>query len=160
MGRRASDPLARSGRGPLPLDPEAGARVFLYTVVMKYIGIDYGRRRIGIALSDDGGTIAFPRATIDNDADALGFIRRLIEEEQVEEIVIGDTRTVSGAPNDVTLDAERFADMLTRDIGRPVERAFEGWSSIEAARYAPEAKQHDDSAAAAIILQRYLDMRG
>lgn len=125
---------------------------------MKYLGIDYGTKRVGIAVSDADGTIAFPRAAFPNDAKLVDEIAALVEREGVEALVIGDTKTHGGAENPVTKEARAFAEKLEKRIGVPVTPAFELWSSIEASRYAPEGKGHDDASAAAIILQRYLEM--
>ncbi len=125
---------------------------------MKYLGIDYGSTRIGLAVSDSDGKIAFPRGAIKNDTRAISHIEKLVQEEKIEKIIIGDTRTIGGAENAITAQAEKFAATLESTTSLPVTRAFEGWSSIEASRYAPESDSHEDSAAAAIILQRYLEM--
>lgn len=125
---------------------------------MKFLGLDYGAKRIGVAVSNPEGTIAFPRGTVENDGAVMEAISSLIANENIEYVVIGDTRTISGAENPVTSDAETFAAGLKDAFDLPVELVFEGWSSIEASRYAPEGKEHDDGAAAAIILQRYLDI--
>jgi putative holliday junction resolvase len=124
---------------------------------MKHLGIDYGAKRIGLAVSDSSGTIAFPRGTIENDSAVMEAIASLIANEQIERIVVGDARSIGGAENAITSDVETFAAAL-KETGLPVELVFEGWSSIEANRYAPDDR-HDDSAAAAIILQRYLDIK-
>jgi putative Holliday junction resolvase len=127
---------------------------------MKYIGIDYGSKTVGIAISDDEGKIAFPRAEIPNDEKLLSFVARMASEEKTEQVIVGDTRSHGGAENPVTKEAERFAGELARETGLPVSRAFEAWSSVEASRYAPKGQEHNDAAAAAIILQRFLDMKG
>jgi putative Holliday junction resolvase len=126
---------------------------------MKYLGIDYGAKRIGVAVSDVDGTIAFPRGTLENDSHVVEHIARRVEGENAEVIVIGDTRSFSGLENPVTKESDEFAGRLKNATGLPVIRAWEAGSSIEASRYAPESQQHDDASAAAIILQRYLDMK-
>ena len=126
---------------------------------MKYLGIDYGSRRVGVAVSDAEGTIAFPRTTLANDDQLFARLREVIEKEHIGMLVVGDTRSHGGADNPVTPEAEAFVATLERETKLPVERVWEMWSSIEASRYAPEGKEHDDAAAAAIILQRYLDIR-
>lgn len=126
---------------------------------MRYLCIDYGSKRVGVALSDERGAIAFPKMTLENDGKLFGALKAMIERERVEHVVLGDTRTVAGAENPVTKEAEAFGERLARESGKPLSRAFEAWSSIEASRYAPEGSEHDDAAAAAIILQRFLDMR-
>ena len=126
---------------------------------MKYIGIDFGIKRVGIAVSNEEGTIAFPRSTLKNDDVLVQEILKIIEAEKVGAIVIGDTKALSGEPNPiVSLSADLFIEELKESSALPIEKVFEGWSSIEASRYAPKGKEHDDAAAAAIILQRYIDM--
>lgn len=128
---------------------------------MKILGIDFGMKRVGIAVSNEEETIAFPRATLKNDEILVPHIVELLEKEKIGAIVIGDTRTVSGSPNPiVSLSADLFIEELKEVTHIPVRRAFEAWSSIEASRYAPKGKEHDDAAAAAIILQRHLDANG
>ncbi len=127
---------------------------------MKYLGIDYGAKRVGVAISDVEGTIAFPRATLVNNEQLLSQLTELVKNEKIGSIVVGDTRSHGGKDNPVTAEAETFVAALEVAIAVPVERVWEMWSSIEASRYAPEGKGHDDASAAAVILQRFLDMRG
>lgn len=124
---------------------------------MRYLGLDYGAKRIGVAASDADGGFAFPRETIPNDSTAIDRLQKLIKEEGIKAIVIGDARAVSGVENAITADAEAFAKKLETFLKLPVTPIWEAWSSVEAARFAPKGREHDDSAAAAIILQRYLD---
>ncbi|MDO8552533.1 MAG: Holliday junction resolvase RuvX [bacterium] len=126
---------------------------------MKYLGVDYGTKRIGVAVSNAEGTIAFPRATVANDPRLFELLGRLIAEEKIESIVVGDTRSFSNLENLVTKDAENFIARLKKEVSLPVLSAWEAGSSIEASRYAPENESHSDGAAASIILQRYLDMK-
>ena len=125
---------------------------------MKYLGIDYGAKRVGTAISDDAGTIAFPRAVISNDKNLLPQLFKMTQEEKIEQIIVGDTRSHGGGENPITAEAETFMETLARTTSLPVSRAFEVFSSIEASRYAPKGSEHEDAAAAAIILQRFLDM--
>ena len=127
---------------------------------MKYLGIDYGAKRVGVAVSDAAGTIAFPRATLPNDAQLFSQLEELVKNEKITCIVVGDTRSHGGKDNPVTAEAEAFVVALQKTLPVPIERVWEMWSSIEASRYAPEGKEHNDASAAAIILQRFLDTRG
>ena len=135
---------------------------------MRYLGIDFGVRKIGVAISDAAGSFAFPKDTIANDGSTLEALQKMIEKEKIEGLVIGDTRSDDGAENSVTQKAENFVKALESKTGLTVHRAREAWSSFEAARYAPPRERHtassknhhDDSAAAAIILQRFLDSKG
>jgi putative holliday junction resolvase len=126
---------------------------------MKYLGIDYGSTRIGLAVSDAEGKIAFPRTAVKNDSQAISHIENIIRDDKIEKIIIGDTRTISGRDNAITPKAEKFIAALENATSLEIIKAFEGWSSIEASRYAPDSGSHDDSAAAAIILQRFLEMK-
>lgn len=123
---------------------------------MRYLGIDYGTRSIGLSLSDASGRFAFPLETLPNDAHTLENIARVIVEKEVGGIVMGDTRADSGDANKITQASDWFADELAKRTSLSVERVRESWSSFEAARFAPHEKKRDD-VAAAIILQRFLD---
>ncbi len=126
---------------------------------MKFLGIDYGEKRVGIAVSDESATFALPKDVIPNDASMLEKIQLLIEEERIREIVIGDALAEGGGQNQITAKADAFAETLGKLASAPVHRSREAWSSQEAARFAPPGETHNDSAAAAIILQRFLDAR-
>ena len=125
---------------------------------MRHLGIDYGSKRIGIAISTEG--IAFPHSMALNDEKIFTVLSDIIAKEKVASIVVGDTRSFGGHDNPVTKQAEAFIETLKQQTHLPVVSAWEAGSSIEASRYAPDEKSHDDSAAAAIILQRFLDTKG
>lgn len=133
---------------------------------MKYLGIDYGTKRIGVAVSDVGGSLAFPLATVKAGPEALGEIIELINKNEAEEIVLGESRNLAGEPNKVMNDIERFKKDLAELSQLPVRYEAEFFSSMQAARqFAPEKKSRKenpaqeklDASAAAIILQSYLD---
>lgn len=124
---------------------------------MRYLGVDYGAKRTGIALSDPAGSFAFPKEVLATDARLPARVAAIARGAGAEAIVVGDSRAFSGEANTVTAEVDRFADKLGAAAGIPVHRAREAWSSMEASRFAPPGKEHDDSAAAAIILQRFLD---
>ncbi len=134
--------------------------------VMKYIGIDYGTKKIGIALSDEGGSIAFPHSVIASGRDALSAVAALITANAVGAGVIGESRNFSGEKNEVMEDIEQFKKDLQELTGLPVEYEREFFTSAMAARqFAPEEKSRKanpnqdtlDASAAALILQSYLD---
>lgn len=128
-------------------------------ILMRYLGIDYGAKRIGIAVSNDEGTIAFPREIVENNAQLFSKLAQIIADEKIQSIIVGDTRSYSNLANPVTKEAESFVERLKKETSLTVNLAGEAGSSIEASRYAPESYGHSDGAAAAIILQRYIDMR-
>lgn len=126
---------------------------------MKYLGIDYGTKLVGTAISNQEGTIAFPRVSYVSDDSLLEKLIKLIRDEKIERVVVGDTRSVGDRANPVTAEADNFIAALQASTAVEVIPVTEVWSSVEASRYAPKGEMRDDSAAAAIILQRYLEMQ-
>ena len=125
---------------------------------MRYLGVDYGSQLIGLSVSDEKGEFAFPLGSIRNDTTRIAEIKMIVDEKKIGGIVVGDTLSDTGGRNQVTNDADRFIEELSV-LTIPVSRMREAWSTFEAARFAPEGKKHDDAAAAAIILQRYLETK-
>jgi putative holliday junction resolvase len=135
---------------------------------MKYIGIDYGTKRIGVARSDESGTLAFPLTTIAAGPNALALVAALANKESAHKIIIGESRDFKNEPNVVQEDIEQFKSDLAELTGLPVEYQNELFSSAQAARqFAPEEKSRKenpsqaqlDASAAALILQSYLDSK-
>lgn len=140
---------------------------------MRVVGIDLGERRIGVAVSDATATLARPLKTIErgaSDAAAVELLRSTIAELDAEEavgsVVIGLPRRLDGSPNLQTPRVEKIIAMLTPHLTVPVVTQDERLSSYEAeSRLAAGAKDWRrrkarlDAAAAAVILQDYLDAR-
>ena len=124
---------------------------------MRFLGIDYGSKKIGLALSDEAGVLAFPEAVLVNNAQALARIVELLEERKVGEIVIGESRTLSGERNPLMEKIDSFVSALARKCDLPIRMEPEFYPSREAQR--STLPEHEDAAAAALILQRYLDKR-
>ena len=127
---------------------------------MKFLGIDYGTKRIGLALSDEDGKLAFPKETLKNDGDALNIIVDLIKVENVGEVVVGDSTDFSGAENKIVVEVETFISQLAGKIIIPIRKQKEFLTSVEARRYGNskgDMRKSVDAGAAALILQRYLD---
>lgn len=139
---------------------------------MKYMGIDYGTKRVGVALSDDGGTIAFPKYVLKNSATLLGELVELIESEGVEELVVGKSIDQGGNRNELMDDIDAFVEALQQLSGKPAHmederftshflKSFDFTKSIEKPisreRLQKRFQPVDDSHAAASILQRFLD---
>jgi len=125
---------------------------------MRYLGIDYGTKKVGIALSDEGGAFAFAYKTVPNDKHIHDTVLEIIEKEVVEEVVVGESVTLSGGENILMGEIGEFVAKLEKRLGRPVHLQNEAFSSVEASRFAPKGRKRDDSASAAIILQRFLDI--
>lgn len=141
----------------------------------KFLGIDYGTKRIGVAISDANGTLAFPKEIILNDADTFKRLSEIIEKEKIREIVIGESVDFSGKLNALSARIEVFILELEEKFQLPIHKQKEFLTSVEA-RKPKDAKKsfspsqaHSkvkqiksgriDASAAALILQRYLDRR-
>ncbi len=129
---------------------------------MRFLGIDYGSKRVGLALSDESGAFAFPEKVIDNTGDIATPILALIAEKEVGEIVIGESLDLKGKENEI-MDAIRgFKLKLETASGLPVHFENEVLTSAQARRQHGEedaAKGPVDASAAALILQGYLDRK-
>ncbi len=125
---------------------------------MKFLGIDYGTKRIGIAISDEEGFIAFPKGILENTKENVEKLLALIAEESIQAIVIGESVASNGAPNVVLDQIQKFKAALTLKTELPIFFEREDFSSVEAHRYQTAKGARDDSAAA-IILQRFLDKK-
>ena len=125
---------------------------------MRYLGIDYGTKRIGLAISDEGGTLAFPYAILENSKSSLGEIKTICAHEGVETIIVGESLDYKGEPNIVKKEIDKFIVELRKVLGIPIIEEREFLSTQQARFYQMKRKRVDDSAAA-IILQSYLDRK-
>jgi len=124
----------------------------------KLLGIDYGTKRVGLALSDKRGRVAFPHATLENDTWLLSNLTEVIKQEQVAEIVIGESLTYKRAENPLMKEVEFFKAMLEQKLALPIHLEPEWLTSHEARRTA-RTKRLVDASAAALMLQTFLDKR-
>lgn len=123
---------------------------------MKKIGIDFGEKRVGIAVSNENGKMAFPHSVIPNNKKLLEKIISMILKEEISEIVIGESTNFSGKPNKIMKEVEKFAKALATETKLPIFFEPEFLTSAQAERIQGKNKKIDASAAA-IILQSYLD---
>lgn len=126
---------------------------------MKILGIDYGEKKIGVALSDESGTMAFPHSVLLNDNDFLETLALLIEAENARKIIIGESRNYDGEENPIMKKVHRFARDLRRRVECDIVFEPEILSTKEA-QHGQEDVKIVDASAAAIILQSYLDKHG
>jgi putative holliday junction resolvase len=136
---------------------------------MKYLGIDFGTKRIGLALSDESGTLAFPHSIVATE-DAVAKVIELAALEKVKEVVMGKSVDLSGVPNPLMKKIEAFTQALEA-AGLTVSYESEVMTSAQAARNpagehreiaspAPHGKREAlDASAAALILQSFLDRK-
>jgi len=137
---------------------------------MRYLSIDYGVKRIGLAISDEDGVIAFPKETIKNDKNIFQIIGDILVKEKIQAFVIGDSRNADNSQNKISGEINEFISELEKKFGLKVNKEKEFFSSYEAhGRMGKESKNASlsgfnktediDAKAAAIILQRYLDRK-
>jgi putative Holliday junction resolvase len=149
---------------------------------MKYLGVDYGQKKIGIAISDDAGSIAFPRDIIllDNIGNKhILYIDNLCEKEGVKDIVIGKSVDYQNKDNSIEKHIDTFIDILNKENKYIIHRIDERMSTslINAEnRFHFQKKQNsksfsknaksvrdntkdDDAKVAALILQNFLDSK-
>ena len=123
---------------------------------MRILGIDYGTKRIGLALSDPEKRMAFPLKVIDNNDVLMKVICDIIEDESVSEIVIGESRDFKGQKNELMSYIEEFVKELKEKTSIPVALEPEVLTSAEARRD-QGTLEHVDASAAALITNSYLD---
>ncbi len=129
---------------------------------MKTLGIDYGTKRVGVAVSDDTATLAFPKAVLRNSHTLLDEIKSIIKNNRVKEIVVGQSLNTDGSENLLMEDIKRFVTILEKEIGLAVFLEPEFFTSEEARKGKKNggvSKHMMDASAAALILQRYLDKK-
>ena len=141
------------------------------------LAIDYGKKRLGLALSDEHGVTSRPHATwtrINRRRD-LARLRELVREQGVRRIVVGLPLHLDGTPSEMSEEAKNFAVRVEKALGLPVEMMDERLSSWEASqivavanlnksarrdssgRTEPKKQAPLDEIAAAVILRDYLD---
>ncbi len=122
---------------------------------MRILGIDFGTKRVGIALTDEAGMMAFPQVVYENDAALLKKLVALIEQKAVGEIVIGHSLDRSGQPNKVHKSVESLITDLTLETGLPIHLEPEQYTTQAALRIQGRNAM-TDAAAAALILENFI----
>lgn len=124
---------------------------------MRYLGIDYGSKKIGLAISDEEGKFAFPFSIIQNKnkVESLEKIISVIRDKGIHSIVVGESVNLKGENNPILIDTLEFVDNLKKIIDIKINFEKEWLSTLEARRY--DDRRDADDSAAAIILQRFLD---
>ena len=138
---------------------------------MRIMGLDYGTKTVGVALSDELLITAQPLMTIEREKanklrKTLAKIEEIIAENGVTEIALGYTKNMNNTLGERAEATDEFREMLERRTGLPVILVDERLTTVEADRILAETgvassgrKEYIDKMAAAIILQNYLDTR-
>jgi putative holliday junction resolvase len=122
---------------------------------MKLVGIDFGTKRIGLAISDETLTLA-REVGIASPGEIMGVIAELIKNDEVTGLVLGYPLGLSGEPTQKTQEVLDFKKELEKKFIVPVFLCDERLSSLMAESL-PGGMKNTDSLAAQIILQNYLD---
>lgn len=128
------------------------------------LGIDFGRARIGLAISDELRLLAHPLETLPGNKDTAKKIVEIIRERKIDKIVVGVPRHMSGEIGEAAKEALEFANKLRAQVPCPVETWDERLTTVAAERALRGAGKKSrktrniiDQVAAQMILQGYLD---
>jgi putative Holliday junction resolvase len=133
---------------------------------MRILALDYGTRRIGVAVSDESKLLALPLEYIPADpfANVLARLRELIREKEIGLILVGMPRNMDGSYGPAAQKVQAFVAALKEAIPMPIQTWDERLTTVQANRFLREAgyrrqkqRQRVDQTAAAILLQSYLD---
>ncbi|HEY1792946.1 MAG TPA: Holliday junction resolvase RuvX [Opitutaceae bacterium] len=133
----------------------------------RFLGIDFGTKRIGLAYGDEIGVATPMPALVENDAGRRwSRLLEVIGERRITEIVLGLPLNMDGTSGPKADEARAMAERLIRETGLPVHLADESLTSYDAESTIPPSRRRDirksgtiDSRAAALILQDYLEQR-
>lgn len=135
----------------------------IYLLLMVYLGIDYGSKRIGLAIGDDDVRLARPLETLDaTNRDYWSRLQAIINEYDISELVVGLPRGLDGGETDQTKAARFFAAELA-SLKLPIHLQDEAGTSVLARQRIGKhltTKGQVDAEAASIILQDFLDILG
>jgi putative holliday junction resolvase len=134
---------------------------------MRVLGIDLGERRIGVAVSDRTGVLASPLCVLDRSPKVYDEIRKIVDEEEAEAVVVGLPVRLDGRDGPAAGKAREEAAALGEALGVPVHLSDERLTSVAANNRMAEAGRNSrarrgrvDAAAAAMLLQTWLDKEG
>jgi putative holliday junction resolvase len=120
-----------------------------------FLGVDFGKAKIGLAVADSETRIAFGYGVLKNDKELMKNLKNIIEKKGISRIVVGNAGE----------EVKDFADALEKELNIPIEFQNEMFSTQQAERNliergAKKIKRFDDQEAARIILQSWLDKKG
>ncbi len=137
---------------------------------MRFLGIDYGEKKIGIAISDEKAKFAFPHGVINNTSAnlVLNIIKIICDKNNIGKIIIGQSLNFEMEPNPIMKRVEKFKSYLEERLKIPIEFENEVLTTKQAERTAkrpkaggrkksPKKDEKTHTSAAALILQSYLD---
>ena len=133
---------------------------------MRVLAIDHGTKRMGIAVSDELGILAHPLEFIPADPfdKFLTRLKEILGEREIEQILVGMPRNMDGSYGPQALKVQDFVAALKKSVLQPIKTWDERLTTVQAAgalrasgKKAEQQKEKVDAAAAAVLLQGYLD---
>jgi len=125
---------------------------------MRILGVDYGTKRIGVAMTDEGAQMAFPKLVLQNDAKVIENFKKIITENEIKTVVLGESKNFKMVDNEIMKEILDFRDVLEKELNVDVVMYSEIYSSAQAEFFQGKTDMLDASAAA-IILQSYLESK-
>lgn len=124
--------------------------------MVKYLGIDYGRARVGVAVSDDEGKMAFPRSVLPLKPEDKLFkwLAEILETEKIQTIVLGMPSVIPDVDTSLINEIKEFSRLLKEHLGAEIVFEDEMFTTRMAKAH---SKKDADASAAALILQSFLD---
>lgn len=123
---------------------------------MKILGIDYGLKRVGIAISNEEQSFVFPKTVLENNSQLVTKILEIVKQENISRIVLGESKNYKMEDNKIMKQINNFKEKLESEN---IEVIFhpEFMSSVQVEKIMGEKNKMIDASAATIILQDYLD---
>jgi putative Holliday junction resolvase len=125
---------------------------------MKYLGIDYGQKRLGLAVGDETHGFAFPLSVIENSENLVRDLVVVCKENNIDEIVVGESKNFNQEQNEIMKEVTPFVAKLEEASGLPVHLHPEFLTSMEAERL-QGSNEMNDASAASLILKSFLDLK-
>lgn len=125
----------------------------------RILAIDYGLKKVGLALSDETESISLPYLVLENigDRDLAKKILEICQKEKVKKVIVGLPKTMSGEERNQAKRVKRFAEILKKNVNLSIIFQDERLTSKMAQKFLEKNKKKDDRIAAQILLQDYLD---
>ena len=137
---------------------------------MRLLGIDYGTKRVGVSISDDGGRLAFPHTTLSSDKELINELRLITDEYKIERIIVGESKDYQMKDNAIMGEVSVLVEELTNILGIEVvlqpefmttmqisKEHFQATKEVGRKTQKKDRADNLDAKAATLILQSYID---
>lgn len=125
---------------------------------MRYLGIDYGGKRVGVAVSDETKIFANPLVVLENNSELIFQIEKICRDKEIDGIIVGDSRNFDFEENEIMKEIKPFVNSLKSTLNIDIYMHPEFLTSKDAEHIQGKNEMHDASAAS-LILQSFLDTK-